>query len=284
MKIAEADIPATIKGWESEGQARVELLASMENLSLGQIVVVGVRPDAKGRKASDFSFHNKQGLRVGGMVLMRKLRSEDGIATCRSVEPITMRDTDGASFVMQDAAVCILPPAEGTVIVKECLVAMLGDAIPARSLSEGITKIMPQLDAPAVFGIPGLAFFGKIKSGDPVDVIVGAEPDSRLSQKDLVAAMLSGCPKDVIKESRTTGTSRTPWMICPIFRAPIDPDRSSKLSAQATNHSYGTAQNPMWTRGVVILRTIANQWHVSDASPIPESAGNATKLASLPAR
>jgi hypothetical protein len=282
MKTIEPDVPATIRGWESEGRAKVELLARTEELTLGQIVTVGIRPDGKGRKASDFSFHNKQGLRLGGIVVMRKLRLEEGAATCRSVEPITMRDNDGATFVMQEAAVCILPPPPGTAMVKEALVAMLGEAMPARSLSEGVSKILPQLDAPAVFGNPGLAYFGRLKSGDPVDVLVGAEPGTTLSPNELVSRMLTGCPKDIIKDSRTSGTSRQAWTVCPIFRVPVDPDRSSKLSAQAINLSYGTAEDASWTRGIVILRTVANRWHLCDASPIED--GNASKLAALQPR
>lgn len=282
MKINEPDMPATIRGWESEGRAKTEILAAAEGFSLGETVTVGIRPDARGKKASDFSYHNKQGLRLGGMVLMRKLRTDEGVTTCRSVEPIIMRESEGAPFVLQDAAVCILPPPPGTAMVKECLVAMLGDSLPARSLSEGVARILPQLEAPGVFGPPGLAYSGTLKSGDAVDVLVGCDPQVRLEPKDLVSAMLSECPKDIIKDSRTSGTSRPAWTVFPLFRVPVDPDRSSKLSAQAANFDYGTPSDPRWTRGVVILRTIANAWHICDASPAEDSRTQATKLALLP--
>lgn len=282
MKTIEPDMPAMVRGWESEGCAKVELLAVAEGFSIGQVVSVGIRADAKGRKASDFSFHNKQGLRVGGVVLMRKLRHDDGIVTARSIEPIIMRESEGVPFVMQEAAVCVLPPPAGTAMVNECLVAMLGEAIEVRSLSEGVTRILPQLESPAVFGSPGLAYFGVTKTGEPIDVIVGASPDEKLSPQELARRMLVDCPKDIIKESRTTQSPhRPPWSVCPIFRIAVDPDRSSKLSAQAANYSYGMPNDPKWTHGVAVFRTIDNRWHICDASPLEDIQSGAVRLAAL---
>jgi hypothetical protein len=283
MKTNELDVPATIRGWESDGKAKVELLTKSEGAALGQVLVVGVRPDAKGRTASDFSFHNKQGLRLGGTVLMRKLRVDEAGATCRSIEPITMRDSEGATFVMQDAAVYVFRPPPGTAMVKECLVAMLGDAVSARTLSEGCTNIFSQLDAPAVFGSPGLAYFGADKAGNTIDVVIGGESGTMLTPDQMVSAMIKQCPKEVIKDSRTSGTSRPPWKLSPFFRVAVDPDRSSKLSAQALNLAYGTFEDPRWTRGIAVLRTIGNQWHLSDASPLDPST-QPSNLAALPDR
>jgi len=273
------NVPAIVRGWEKEGRARVELLAPAEGLPMGSEITVGVRAEVKGRTPHDFALLNKQGLRVGGIVLLRRLRQDEGGMTARAAEILVMRESDGAGFVIQDAASCILPPPPGTAMVNEGIVAMLSSAVAARSLTEGVAKVLPSLDQPIVFGLPGLAFIGKTRSGDPVEVIVGG--DVPMQGNDLIARMLRECPKDVIKESRTSGTSREPWRLVPFFRAPIDPDRSSKMSAQAANLAYGSADEPRWTTGNVVLRAISNRWHICDASPADEPSGPAMALVDL---
>lgn len=275
------NVPAIVRGWEKEGRAKVELLAPAEGLPMGSEITVGIRTEAKGRVPHDFTLLNKQGLRVGGIVLLRRLRQDSDAMTARAAEILIMRESDGAGFVIQDAASCILPPPPGTAMVNEGLVAMLSSAVVARTLTEGVAKVLPALDQPIVFGLPGLAFIGTARNGDHIEVIVGG--DIQLEAKDLIARMLRECPKDIIKESRTSSsTTRQPWHLVPFFRAPIDPDRSSKMSAQAANLSYGTADAPKWTTGHVVLRAIANRWHICDASPADEPSGPAASLVDLP--
>lgn len=279
MQLSEAkhigtNVPATLVGWEKEGRAKVELLADAEGFHIGSLISVGVRAD-KGRTPPDFSVLNKQGLRVGGIVLLRRLRAgEDGELTARAVEILVMRESDGAPFVIQNAAASIRPAPEGTAMVKEALVVMLSDAIAVRTLSEGVSKVGAILDQPGILGNPGLAYFGRTKDGEPIEVLIGG--DGPATSSELMSRLLRECPKDVIKDSRTSGTTRAPWKLAPFFRAPIDPDRSSKLSAQAANHDYGSDEKPRWTTGNVVLRTIGDRWNVSDASPSDEPAVAAT--------
>jgi len=274
------NVPAMIRGWEKEGRARVELLAPAEGLPIGSEVTVGIRVETKGRPIHDFSHLNKQGLRVGGMVLLRRLRQDEEGTTARAAEILMLKEADGPAFVIQDAASCILPPPQGTAMVNEGIVAMLSSSIAARSLSEGLSKVLGGLEQPSLFGLPGLAFVGRTRGGEPVEVIVGG--DQSMKGNDLIARMLRECPKDIIKESRTSGTSREPWRLIPFFRAPIDPDRSSKMSAQATNLAYGNADEPRWTTGNVVLRVIFEKWHICDASPADEPAVATLPLIDLP--
>jgi hypothetical protein len=275
---AGTNVAAVIKGWVEEGKARVQLLAPMEGHPIGSELVVGVRIERKARPPADFSVLRKMGLRVGGIVLLRRLREDNGAVTARSAEILTMRESDGPAFVIHDAATCILPPPPGTAMVKEALVAMLAQGIPSRTLTEGIAKVLPELDQPIVFGHPGLAYVGRTKTGEALEVIVGGDEPS--SANDLIARMLRECPSEIIKLSRTTGTDREPWRLIPFFRAPIDPDRSSKLSAQAINLGYGDVSAPKWTVGNVVLRLIADRWHVCDASPAEEPT-TATRLVEI---
>ena len=159
---------------------------------------------------------------------------------------------------------------------------MLSGGVPARSLSEGLSKVLPNLEQPGIFGLPGLAFVGRTRAGEPVEVIVGG--DRPMQANDLIARVLRECPKDIIKESRTSGTTRKPWCLIPFFRAPVDPDRSSKMSAQAANLAYGTAGEPRWTTGHVVLRAIFDKWHICDASPADEPVGGTSPLVDLDIR
>jgi len=262
------NVPALITGWDKDGKAKVELLASAEGYPIGSTVSVGIRPDPKGRTTPDFTVLNKQGLRLGGMVLLRRMRRDGDLVTAKAAEILMLREADGAPFVIHNAATCLLHPPTGTAMVREALVAMFSVAVPARSLSEGITKLYDTLDQPGIFGLPGLFFFGRTKEGEPIELKVGG--DRPMASKEMLARLLQECPKDIIQKSRTTGTNRKPWTIVPFFRAPVDPDRSSKISAQFVNHSYGSEERPAWTRGNVVLRAITDKWHVCDASPADE--------------
>jgi hypothetical protein len=275
------NVPAIVRGWEKEGRARVELLAPAEGLPIGSEFVVGLRPDPKHRTPIDFAFLNKQGLRVGGIVLLRRLRASEEGMSARAIEILKLKESDGASFVIQDAASCILPPLPGTAMVSEALVTMLSSAISARTLTEAIAKMVGNLDQPSLFGLPGLAYHGRTKAGEAVEVIVGG--DAPMKGDELIARLLRECPKDVIKESRTSGTNREPWRLVPFFRAPIDPDRSSRMSALAANLAYGSAATPCWTPGIVVLRTISDHWSICDATPADDASARAQPLIELKA-
>lgn len=264
----EPSVPARVLGWEDDGRARVALLAPAHDRQIGSVLVVGPRPDAKGRRPIDFAGLNKQGLRIGGIVLLRRLKLSSEGSTARAIEALIMRESTGAPFVVQRCAACILPPPDGTAVVGEALIAMLENDIAVRTLSEGVVRLPDVLDQPSVFGFPGVLFHGYARNGEPMETMVGA--DRRTSVSELVARVLREVPKETIKESRTSGTNREQWRMTPLFRIPIDPDRSSKLSAQAANFAYGSFDAPRWTLGGAVLRSAGDTWLLADASPCEE--------------
>lgn len=268
------NIPARLVGWEQEGGARVELLADTGTLTLGSVAKASLRPTALGRPGVDFDFLRKKGLRTGGIVLLRRVSDEgDGSLSAKSVETVVNRESDGLAYVLHDAAACILPPAAGTSMVAECMIAMAGDAVATRSPAEGIARMTTALDQACQFGIGGLAFTGEGRDGSVLEVVVGG--DTARSSGELAEEFIARCPRDVLQEARK---SKGSWYLVPFFRAEFDPDRSSRMSAQYANLDYGTPDEPLWTGTNAVLRAFADSWLVGDASVVAEVPGQSAMI------
>jgi hypothetical protein len=262
--------PATVVGWAKDGGARVEFLSSTPHVPLGSTLTVHVRPDPRSKFPIDFSYLQKQGLRTGGVVLLRRLLKADGEWTVRYVEPVVNREAHGRIFVMQGAGACILPAPAGKMVVDHCLVAPFRDSFPVRTLSEGMAKVSTALDQPCLFGEPGLLFTGRMRDGSLAEFSIGGEGPAK--PMDLLSRLVAECPKDIIEEARTTGTKRTPWRLVPFFKAPIPPERKSRMSAIATNHPYGSLERPQWTTANVVMAVYDGRWHAADATPTDDTA------------
>src|SRR5690606_6251989 len=84
----------------------------------GEIYVAKTRFVPFNVKPTNFASLKKFGLRIGGIVLLRRAEVvEDGTLAVKTVETIVARESDSFPILLNDAAVCILPPREGTKMV-----------------------------------------------------------------------------------------------------------------------------------------------------------------------
>jgi len=257
---------ARLTGWDGDGGGKVELLEDFSGLRVGQTARASVRTVTIGRQPIDFSHLRKAGLRTGGFVLMRKaLVEDDGHVSCRSVESLLDRETDGLASVVHGAAACILPPPPGTAMVDQSLIALARDAVPVTTVQEALAKASTALNLACTFGMGGIILTGSDEAGDAVEVMVGG--DIRATGTEAAERFLSECPASALSAAETSSFA---WWIVPFFKAEVDIDRSSKVSAQRANHDYGSQEEPLWSRTNAFMRTFSQSWLVADLSPSVE--------------
>lgn len=266
MSKSAASLPnviARVSRWEPDGAAKVEVLADAPGVREGQVYVARVRIVPIGIQPSDFSVLKKYGLRLGGIVLMRKAEvTEDGILLVRSVETIVARETDNFPVLLNDAAVCILPPKQGTKMVDRAIVVIGMDKSKTRDpVADFKRSQMGELDKACQFGVAGIVLTGEDDEGEVYETMIGG--DKPRTAEELIALFEETVPSAMIDEA---GYARSAWRVAPYFHIEIDPDRSSKLSAQRLNIDYGEGDELSWTRSNVVLRALGNSWLLCDAS------------------
>lgn len=266
------NLPVRVLGWDGDAGAKVELLEDVAGFRAGSVLRASVRTVSLGRQPNDFSHLKKAGLRTGGFVLMRKVAHEsDGSISARSIETLLDRETDGLASVLHGAAVCIMPSPAGTAMVNECLVALANDAAMITSVEEALAKVASATELACTFGRAGMMLTGTDGAGDAVEVMVGT--DRRTSAADLAERFLKECPTGALSAAEVSPHA---WWLVPIFRAEVDIDRSSKLSAQRANHDYGSPEQPLWSVTNAFMRTFAQDWLLADASPVAEGPSPVT--------
>ncbi|MTH96691.1 hypothetical protein [Roseibium sp. RKSG952] len=257
-------VPGRVVGWADDGGARVVVLSDAPGLPLREYLVRVQKP-IMGRKIPNFEGLKKKGLRTKGMVLLRKAVLSGDVLEAKEVEILTPKDAEDNAFIFQEAACSIFPPSEGSQIATRARVAILSDAIVTETFTTGLAHVQTKLDQAGLFGHVGVIFAGRMKDGAYRELRFGG--DEERTPKEIVKMLFANCPKDVIKESRTSGNKRERWVMVPFFEAEIAQTRASKLSAQRQNLDYGTPDAPKWTSGHAIMRIEQGEWKIADTTP-----------------
>ena len=262
----ELNAPARIKGWVPGGGATVELLAKCGMIEMGTLIPVTLRPNPRG-SVYDFDYHRKKSaLRTGGIVLLRRIRIEDnGGISIKSLDVLMESDKVGPAYVVQGAAVSLLPPPPGSksAYVEQAIIAMLDERIEIKSVKDGAVRIRNGLEQAAVFGKPGLILTGELKNGNVAESVLGAEVE--LSIDEVISSLEHNVDPELAAEVKS---SKYKWHLVPFFRADVDPDMT-KISAQRLNIDYGNGDDEFgWTRSNVVLRAYGTEWIIIDTAVI----------------
>lgn len=257
------NVIARVVKWDSDGSAKVEILADAPGFREGQTFLAKVRTVPYGFQPGDFLSLKKYGLRIGGIVLMRKVDvADDGVLLARSVETIVARETDSFAVLLNDAAVCILPPKEGTQMVDRAIVVIgLENSKTNSPIADFKKNLMSDLEKASQFGLVGIVLTGEDADGEVCETMIGG--DKQRSAAEMLALFEETVPSAMIDEA---SYSKVPWRVAPFFEIEIDPDRSSKLSAQRLNIDYGQGDELSWTRSNVVMRALGHSWLLCDAS------------------
>lgn len=266
----ELNIPARIKGWAEDGGATVELLSASHPYEMGAILRVAVRPDQHGRLSLDFAHHRKKSnLRTGGIVLLRRLiTSEDATGTIRSFDILLEREKDGTIFVAQDVGVSLMPPPPGTMLVAEALVALKHDMITITSMTDAVINMRPSVEQACIFGKAGVIITGEDKDGEVVEMVLGGEEN--LTVDEIIYSLEQNIDPEMAKEIRK---AKSPWYLVPFFKADVDAERTSKISAQRVNEKfqYGDGETFSWTRSNVVMRAYGDEWLICETAVISDA-------------
>lgn len=265
----ELNAPARIKGWVPGGGATVELLAKCGMIEMGTLIPVTLRPNPRG-SVYDFDYHRKKSaLRTGGIVLLRRIRIEDnGGISIKSLDVLMESDKVGPAYVVQGAAVSLLPPPPGSksAYVEQAIIAMLDERIEIKSVKDGAARIRNGLEQAAVFGKPGLILTGELKNGNVAESVLGAEVE--LSIDEVISSLEHNVDPELAAEVKS---SKHKWHLVPFFRADVDPDMT-KISAQRLNIDYGNGDDEFgWTRSNVVLRAYGTEWIIIDTAVISDT-------------
>lgn len=275
--IIELNAPARIKGWVPGGGATVEILARCGGLEIGTIVSVSLRPNPRGN-VYDFDYHRKKSaLRTGGIVLLRRIRTdaENGGISIRSLDVLMESDKVGPAYVVQGAAVSLLPPPPGSksAYVEQAIIAMLDERIEIRSIKDGINRIRGGIEQAAVFGKPGLVLTGELENGNVAESVLGAEVE--LTVDEILNSLGHNLDAELVSEVKA---SKSKWHLVPFFRADVDPDMT-KISAQRLNIDYGNGDDEFgWTRSNVVLRAYGSEWIIIDTAVISDTEDTEANL------
>lgn len=273
--IIELNAPARIKGWVPGGGASVEILAKSGELDLGSVHSVTLRPNPRG-SVYDFDYHRKKSaLRIGGIVLLRRIRIEDEGVSIRSLDVLMESDKVGPTYVVQGAAVSLLPPPPGSksAYVEQAIIAMVGERIETKSIKDAAKRIRVGLEQAAVFGKPGLVLTGELRNGSVAESVLGADVD--LSIDEVIYSLEHNIDPEIVAEMKA---GKSKWHVIPFFRADVDPEMT-KISAQRLNIDYGNGDDEFgWTRSNVVLRAYGTEWIIIDTAVISDTEDTAADL------
>src|SRR3546814_9850711 len=103
-----------------------------------------------------------------------------------------------------------------------------------RTCSSRLEELTIAMEDVALIGVPGMVLRGRT----PKDGMKAYpyRPSDAKDPPDLIRAFLTECPKIAFRYAREAPAER-PWEIVPLVTVPVDPDRRSRLSAQAANRS-----------------------------------------------
>lgn len=268
----ELNIPARIKGWLEDGGATVEILSASPPYDIGALLKVSLRRDSSGRLALDFAHHRKKSaLRTGGVVLLRRLiTADDASATIRSFDILLEREKDGTIFVAQDVGVCLMPPPPGTMLVSEALVALKHDMLTITSMTDAVTRMRPAVEQACVFGKGGIIITGEDKDGGVMELVLGGE--EVLSVDDIIYSLEQNIDPELATIIRK---AKTPWYLVPFFRADVDAERTSRISAQRASNKLhygdGVEEDFSWTRSNVVMRAYGDEWVICETAVISDA-------------
>lgn len=265
------NVPAKIIGWNEEVGAKVEILVPIPELGIhhGQVFKATIKYDPKKIDKFQVTFKSQydKGLRVGGVVLLRRMEVEDlENVVAKSVDILLPTPRYGHFALLPNSAVFIFPPPEGTRMVKQGGIAMLDEAIQIKGpLDRALKDMMPTLMMAASYGAPGLILTGETADGEAAEYQVGGG-----DEMDIDTIMASLAPSVAKEDLDWIGKGKKPWFLIPFFLAEIDPDRESRLSAQRINISYGDSEEPSWTPCSCLLRNPGPGWMITDTTPLRE--------------
>ena len=252
-----------LRSFEADGTAKVELMTPIGDLPIGDVLLAHVKKVSMGVQPGDFSVLKKYGLRPGGIVSLRKAEMVENTIEAKSIDTIIANDRGSFPTILNDAAVCILAPKPGTMVVDKAYVAIglekSATFDPVKTL-QGSLKA--DLERACQFGAGGVIITGEDSDGEVIESMIGG--DQVRSADEVIALFEEEVPSEVLDAMDDDPTKA--WHIVPFFAIEIDPDRSSKLSAQRLNIEYGDGDEISWTRSQVVLRVLYNSWALADAS------------------
>ncbi len=268
------NIPALIVGWHGDTGARVEVMIDLPELGIakGNQFNAMLREDPKKIEKYQITFkthRDKNALRVGGIVLMRKaLMEEDGSLSGQTADILLESPKYGHAYMLPGAAVSIVAPPPGTMMVDEAYIACMSDAIVVRkSLAGALAEVHDKLEFIRSFGLAGLILTGEDDDGNVSEYLIFMKPDAELDtmEANLREAISRDIEKKIVK-------AKKPWFLVPAFKSAvdIDPARRSKVSAMRSNFDYGAGDDLNWTPCNCIMKSPGDAWYVNDVTPLED--------------
>lgn len=251
-------------GWQKD-LPRIELMTQVLDAQAGMTYAVEVAPDPKRLTLLDFLWRKKNGLRIGGIVLLWRASFTDGdTIVCKEVHTLHESTREGPCVVVRDAAVFLhAPPAASTIIPETATVAVIGRAKTVRNAEEAVRAAVPLVDEFMLFGKPGIMLTGTNAEGD-VEELPVEFATAKPTAEEVERRMLEEIDPD------TAAMMAGGWSLVPTFTAEIDghPDRRSKAAALYNNKDFGTPDAPMFTRTNAVMRGVFSDFFVADISPL----------------
>lgn len=272
------NIVAKLVSWGRDGIAKVEPLMDIDGVEMAPEIQARVAEDHKRRQLIDFSFRRKQGLRVGGAVMLRKSTIDPDLGiVCKEVDIMRTTEKEGVCVVKRHAAAFIHAPESSTSRVPSFVsVAVLSEAKRIKTLRDCISSAVRMVEDNAIFGIPTLFLTSENRDGNVEELTIEFEKRAYAAEEieAAVTAAIDTGTLSMIKKSKTG------WWLVPTFKAEIEPEahRQGKLNAQYANIDYGPADEPMWTKTNAVLRGSFNDFFIADVSPTIEPADSKTSL------
>lgn len=263
-----------IIGWSGDVDAKVESLVDLPDFGIakGQQFVASLREDPKKLDKYQITFkthRDKNALRVGGIVLLRKALTESQeLVTAQAADVLLEAPKYGQTYMFPRSAVSVLPPPPGSMVVDEAYIASLNDAVAVKKpLRDVLSDFHIKLEFISTFGQAGLILTGEDADGEVAEYLVFSKPELDLKdlEKSLEVAISRDLEKAIIK-------SKKPWFLVPIFKAPIDfdPARRGKLSALRSNIDYGADVDLNWTPCHCVMKSPGDAWYVNDVTPVED--------------
>ena len=260
------NIVAKLVGWGKDGSGKVEIMTATPDLKVDNVCKVIIAEDVMRKQPIDFAFRKKQGLRIGGIVILRKAKSTRyKEVVCKEVETLSYSAKDGPCVINRGAAVYIeAPTKDNSRLPEKVTIASIKDTKPVRNLNEAIKAGVEMIDTVSIFGQPGIIVTGIDSDDDIIEIVMDfneGNPDESAIREKITTEL-------DIDSLRMMKSAKRAWRMVPTFNTKVDtdPHRQGKISAQYANIDYGTKDEPMWTRTNAVLRGSFTEWLIADAS------------------
>lgn len=272
------NIVAKLVSWGRDGIVKVEPLMEIPGVDLAAETTARVAEDHKRKQLIDFSFRRKQGLRVGGAVLLRKSVVDPALGiVCKEVDIMRTTEKEGMCMVKRNAATFIHAPENtSSRVPKYATVAVIGEAKRVKSLEDCIKAASRMVEDNFLYGVPTLLLTAVNSNGDIEELPISFEKRSH-DPAEVEAIVTAAVDTDSLSMIRK---SKAGWWMVPTFKGELEPEahRRGKVNAQYANIEYGPDEEPMWTRTNAVLRGSYNDFFVADVSPVVEPADIKTSL------